>query len=427
MLIFAGNWRIMLRYISLLSLLLFPLSLWAQFMHSPSPDVRTLRMELNGEWDALPVITLGSDDAICFSFDELSHTYKRYTYHVVHCNADWTPSDLHEIDYLEGLNGLVIEEWENSVATTQLYTHYSFSLPNENLSLLLSGNYKVEVYDDESDNEAPVARFCFSVVEPRVGVTASVSGDTDLSLNDGEQQVSFTVDCSGYSIASPSTDIIPVVYQNRRMDNAVLGVKPTYITGNTLEYVHNERLIFNAGNEYRRFELTDPNSPALNVEDVVTYGDEYHALLYIDKPRVTHSNYVDENGRYYVRTLEGRGSPIEADYVHVHFALDAPYSVDGDYYLFGELSGNVISPVTKLDYDVEEGYYHTTLLLKLGLYNYIYVWMPHGGDELSNSAAEGDFYNTDNEYLVYIYHRELGARYDRLIGVRSLNYTLEGN
>ena len=411
-------------FVSLLSLL--PLAGSAQFFLSHSTQLRSLSIEVNGEWGVPPVAVLGSDDTVTLSFDEMSHDARRFTYRVTHCNADWTPSDLHEIDYLEGFNGQCIDEWEHSIATTQLYTRYSLSFPNADARLLLSGNYKVEIFDD-ADIDTPLAEFRFSMVEPHVGISASVSGDTDYTFNEGEQQLSFVVDCQGYSIASPASEIFPVVYQNRRFDNAATGLRPTYVTGNSLEYVHNKRLVFNAGNEYRRFELVDPNSPSLNVEEVAVYGDEHHALLYIDKPRRTHSNYIDENGRYYVRTLEGYGSPIEADYVHVHFALDVPYTPDGCYYLFGEFANNAISPLTRLDYDAEEGYYHTSQLLKLGLYNYMYVWLPNDGGELNASLAEGDFYNTDNEYLIYIYHRPFGARYDKLIGVHVVSYSLEAN
>jgi hypothetical protein len=98
----------------------------------------------------------------------MSHVYHRYVYRIVHCNADWSQSDILEIDYLEGFNDVVIEDWENSVNTNQLYTHYQFSLPNENVALKASGNYRVEVYDDEEDFETPVASFDFSVVEQQV-------------------------------------------------------------------------------------------------------------------------------------------------------------------------------------------------------------------------------------------------------------------
>lgn len=412
-------------YVMLLSLL--PLASGAQFMHANAPSVRSLRMELNGEWGAPPVMTLGSDDIMLFSFDEMSHTYHRFTYRITHCNQDWTPSDLHEIEYLEGFNDVPVEEWENSVNTTQLYTTYQFALPNENVSLLLSGNYRVEIFDDEDESGFPVAQFRFSVVEPRLHISASVSGDTDISLNEGHQQLSFVVDYANWNIASPSSEIMPVVYQNRRGDNAVRGIKPTYMTGNTLEYLHNSRLIFNAGNEYRRFELTDPDNPGMNVEEVVRYGDEYHALLYMDKRRVSHASYIDENGRYYVNTLEGYGSANEADYVYVHFALDLPYKEGGSYYLLGDMCGNALSPVSRLDYDAEEGYYHTTQLLKLGLYNYMYVWLPDGGGVAETYPAEGDMYDTENEYLIYLYYRGFGERYDRLVGVCEVGYSLENN
>ena len=407
----------MCRHLLLLLLIILPFTGSAQFSRSHTPSVRTPRMELNGEWNVPPVMRLDSDDELLFSFDEMSHTYKRYIYRVTHCNADWSTSSLLAVDFIAGFNDVPIEEWENSINTTQLYTTYSFTIPNENMSLKVSGNYRLEVFDDEDDSDYPVVSFDFSVVEPRVALTASVSGDTDRSFNDGEQQLSFCVDYSRYSIANPAGEVIPVIYQNRRRDNAVYGVKPTYVTGDRLEYVHNDKLIFNAGNEYRRFEITDPNSPGLNVEEVVYSAPDYHALLYIDRQRRSHSNYRDENGRFYVNTLEGYGSNIEADYLYVHFALEVPYRTGGNYYLSGDAFGDTFTLLNRLDYDAEGGYYCATHLLKLGLYNYMYVWIPDDAVVASTVVSEGDFFETENEYLIYIYHRAFGDRYDRLVGV----------
>ena len=387
----------------------------AQYSRSFSPSVRTPRVLLDGQWGALPVVQLGGDDVLHFSFDEMSHVYHRYTYRVVHCNADWEQSGAMEVDYLDGFNDVVIDEWENSVNTNQLYTHYEFTVPNDELSLKLSGNYRVEVFDDESEGELPVASFDFSVVEPLASIDASVSGDTDISFNDGHQQLSFSVGYPSF-VASPASELKAVVYQNGRMDNVVDNIMPTYITGNKVEYVHNDKLIFDAGNEYRRFEITDPNSPGMNVEDVVYHDSAYHALLYIDKPRVSYSNGMDENGRFYINTLEGYGMPIEADYVNVHFAIEMPYRAGGNYYLTGDFCGEMFSKENVMLYDAEAGYYFSSHLLKLGVYNYMYVWLPEGAEKGALSLTENNFYNTENEYLIYIYHREFGARYDKLVG-----------
>lgn len=396
-------------------MLLFCLIAKAQFAVSHSDAVRTPMMVVNDKWSAPAVITLGSNDVIHFSFDEMSHVYHRYICRITHHNANGSKSELSEIDYLDGFNDFVIEEWENSHNTTQLYTHYAFDLPNEELSFKVSGNYRVEIYDDEEDGD-PVASFEFSVVEPMVEIQAKVSGNTERTYNEGEQQLSFVVNHARCNIVSPASDVIPVIYQNRRCDNAVIGVKPTYVTGSRLEYVHNDKLIFKAGNEYRRFELTDPNSPGMNVEHVVYHDSAYHALLYVDKPRVSYSNVIDENGRFYVNTLEGYGMPIEADYVNVHFAVEMPYRAGGRYYLLGDFCGNDFGKENMLFYDNDEGYYFASHLLKLGVYNYQYAWLPDGAKTAETEFTEGDYYNTENEYLIYIYHREFGSRYDKLIG-----------
>lgn len=388
----------------------------AQSTTSFVETVRTPMMVVDDEWTAPAVIELGSDDVIRFSFDEMSHVYHRYVCRVTHHNSDGAISELSEIEYIDGFNDFVIESWENSKNTTQLYTHYTFDLPNDNLSFKVSGNYRVTVFADEEDEEVPVVAFDFAVVEPKVAIRATVSGDTDRSFNEGEQQLSFAVDYTRCNVLSPASEIIPVVYQNRRRDNAVTGIEPEYITGSEIEYVHNAKLIFDAGNEYRRFEITDPNSPGMNIEDVVFHDSAYHALLYVDEPRNSYSNVIDENGRFYINTLEGYGTPIEADYVNVHFALEMPYRANGDFYLLGDFCDGGFDKRNILFYDRDEGYYFTSRLLKSGVYNYQYVWLPHGVKKGVTAVSEGDFYNTENEYLIYIYHREFGARYDKLVG-----------
>lgn len=382
-------------------------------------------MVLNDEWRLSPVMRLGSDDVLSFSFDEMSHAYRRFVYKVTHCNAEWEPSELFDIDFIEGFNDVPVAEWENSKNTTVLYTNYSFTIPNEDMSLKLSGNYKVQVFDDESDEDTPVAEFCFSVVEQRVAFSAEVSGNTEIDHNRAHQQVSFTVHHSNYKINDASREIIPVISQNRRGDNVVTALVPTYInmSDNMLQYVYKRELVFKGGNEYRRFELTDPRVPGMNVEHVAYEEPFFHASLYVDEPYSFHANTRDENGRYFINTLEGYGTSIEADYVFVHFTLDAPYREGGKYYLFGDFCNNAFDEDCALVYDDEAHVYRASRLLKLGLYNYSYVWLPEG-KEGGAVSVDGDFFDTDNEYIIYIYDRRPELRYDKLIGVGYLNLSI---
>lgn len=414
----------MYRRVILLFAFLLALAANAQHARSFLPSVRTPQVLLNDEWGELPVMRMGADDVLHFSFDEMSHVYHRYTYRIVHCNADWSQSDLFEIDYLEGFNDIAIEEWENSVTTTQLYTHYEFTLPNDNVALKASGNYRVEVFDDELGNDTPVASFEFSVVEPALSMEVRVSGDTDISFNEGHQQLSFVARYPSF-VSSPASELKAVVYQNGRRDNAVSGIVPTYVTGDKVEYVHNPKLIFDAGNEYRRFEIVDPESPGQGVDDVVFVEPHYNAVLHMDRPRVSHSNYRDENGRFYINTFKGYDADIDADYINVHFALDAPRRAGGDFYLLGDFCGNGFTSMNRLCYDDEGGYYYVSLPLKMGVYNYKYVWVSSATGKVENVPAEGNFYNTENEYLVYLYYRGFSDRYDRLLGVHRVSYNMD--
>ncbi|MDE6101082.1 MAG: DUF5103 domain-containing protein, partial [Paramuribaculum sp.] len=58
---------------------------------------------------------------------------------------------------------------------------------------------------------------------------------------------------------------------------------------------------------------------------------------------------------------------------------------------------------------------------KQGAYNYQYLAVPRGASTRgSTSVVEGDRYQTANEYLVKVYFRQPGSRYDRLVAVTSV-------
>jgi len=131
-----------------------------------SPHIQSLQVKVNDNWLAPPIVNLDSEDILEISFDELSHEYHRFQYVISHCNSDWTPSGLNEIDFLEGFNNSPIENYQNSINTTMMYTHYSISFPNEQVKLKASGNYIILIYNDDDDSK-PVCKICFSVIEKK--------------------------------------------------------------------------------------------------------------------------------------------------------------------------------------------------------------------------------------------------------------------
>ena len=79
------------------------------------PQVKTLQAVVNDNWLQIPVMRLATDDVLNIGFDELSHDYHRYIYKIERCEADWkTAKDVFESDWLEGFNGLPIDDYVRS-------------------------------------------------------------------------------------------------------------------------------------------------------------------------------------------------------------------------------------------------------------------------------------------------------------------------
>lgn len=100
----------------------------------------------------------------------------------------------------------------------------------------------------------------------------------------------------------------------------------------------------------------------------------------------------------------------------VHFALRMPELNGGKMYVDGEFTQHGFETANMMHYNNNTQCYELDLMLKQGAYNYQYLWVPDGTEVGQTSTVEGDFYQTVNEYLVKVYNRKRGERYDRLIG-----------
>jgi len=383
-------------------------------------NLKSLQVMVNGEWGEEPVMLLGGENYVEISFDDLQHNFVRYTYSIKHCNADWKASDLIRSEYMTGFDDNRIDDYEQSMNTEMEYNHYSFTLPNEDVQLLVSGNYEVNIYEDGDDE--PVARACFSILEPHVGIAMEVSNNTDIDTYDSHQQLSFSINYSGFQTRNAIDELIPVVRQNSRWDNAVFDLKPTYMRVNEMIYEHNRNLIFDAGNEYRRFEILDRHVPTMRVDRMHYDGDYYHATLMTDEQRTAYFFDRDQNGRYYVRNGNNVDNETESDYYFTHFRLEMPQIPGGDLYINGDLTNNRFADEYKMEYDLMDHSYQIVLPLKQGSYNYQYLFVRDGESIGHVAPSEGSFHQTENEYSVYVYHRPFGSRYDKLVGFKTISF-----
>ena len=387
--------------------------------HIFDSNVRSVKVSLESNMYIPPVLMLGSDERLIVNFDYLDYDVHYLRYSVTHCNADWQPSQLVESEYVSGFNYADIDDYAPSEATYVHYYNYQFSLPNPDMELLVSGNYLLTVYEqDDADNILFQTRF--SVCEGRVGVYPQVTSRTDIEYNNRFQQVSFEVRYKPNQIQDPYSEFTCVVTQNSRLDNQVTVTRPTMVGVDHVTYDHNRDLIFAAGNEFRRFETVNARNINMGVQSIRYYDPMYHATLMVDEPRNEVQYLYDKTqyGRFTVRNAEAYGeNTLQADYMITHFTLNTAGKLNGgNVWLYGEFNEGYPESQTIMKYDASSGCYTADLLLKQGAYNYMYLWVPDGTSVGQTSRIEGDHYETVNEYLVKVYDRPMGERYDHLVG-----------
>lgn len=390
----------------------------AQRNEIKSERIATLQVVAGDDWLSPPVITLGSEDAITISFDDMTHEYHRYAYRIEHCEADWTTSaELFTSDYCEGFNdGNTIEDVKNSINTNILYTHYRLKIPNERCNIKMSGNYRVTIYDDNTSEE--VATACFMVVDQRVGLQLGATTNTDIDTNGSHQQIEMKINYAGLKVNNPRLEIKTVVMQNGRWDNAVINAEPQYIMADGLQWTHNKQLIFNGGNEYRKFETLDVSHATMGLESVKWDGKDYHAYVWTDEPRNSYVYDEDADGAFYVRNSDNIENDYISEYVYVHFALKTP-PTDNDIYINGVWTNDQFLPKYRMIYNPQNGLYENVLLLKQGYYSYNYL-VKNGDGSFSPLQSEGNFCYTENKYQCMVYYKAAGDRTDTLVGYRQI-------
>lgn len=386
-------------------------------------NIKTLQVLPNGEVLMLPIIEFSSADEIVVSFDELGYEASNFYYKIVHCDAYWNESNLASMEYLDGFDGGMITTYDYSVNTTVNYIHYMVRFPNEDVQLKLSGNYAVQIARDGDFEDGVVATACFSLVEPMVDIDVDVNGVTRRELNGRYQGVALDVMVDGVGARDKMQDFIVVVRQNGRLDNEAYLTRPTYVNGDRLRYENRDELIFEGGNQYRRIDFSSRYTYGAGIDHIEFDRDMYHVVLEADASREGNQEAygMDVHGGYVINLQKNSYPDTEADYMWVHFYYPAetPY-FEGRMYILGDLTQNIVGAESEMIYDVSERCYMRSLLLKQGGYNYIYALKAKNNNELSVVRTEGSFWQSRNRYEVLVYYRPFGARYDRLVGMRSV-------
>lgn len=403
--------------ISFLSILLFLISLisfaQAEKEIAPPYNIKTVTFVQNNQ-NAIPIFRLG--DSFEFQFDDLYGTEANYFYTITHCDYDWKPSQLVKNEYLIGFDDQRIIDYSNSLTTLQLYSHYKLAFPNRLTQFRVSGNYIIKILND--DKEVVFARK-FILYEELVSVPMQVKRPRNLSVIDQKHNLEFSIKSATINFQSPLQNVKVMLLQNGRFDTAITNIKPQYTIGNDLIYRYDSETQFWAGNEFLFFENKDIRAANNNIARIDTNGGIYNSHLYTNQARanVPYTYFPDINGNFVVKNINAQRDEIEADYAWVFFTLSAPnYFGKKSIYINGMFNNFAISDENKMDYNAEKGIYEKALMIKQGFTNYQYVISDSKRNVDEENAIDGNFQQTENNYIALVYYKENNQRYYRIIG-----------
>lgn len=359
-----------------------------------------------------PVVPLAQAQPVVLEFDVLGQQSQRLTAKLVHCNVDWTPSILTDIQFLSDINEFLLTDYRTSVNTKVPYFHYRLRVPR----VKISGNYLLVVQNGAG---SPLLSRRVLVYDDQVRTFLQpgplAAGQERYTM----QQLNFGISYGGVNLVNPAQEVKVVLRQNFRWDNAHYNLRPTFVRDaeRKLEYQYfNFENAFPGLSEYRFVDLRSYRALGVGVAKLNADATPRAALLQPEATRreQAYTQYEDVNGQRVFESRDYGNGATNADYLDVTFRLRAPQAAAGPVYVLGALSDWQLKDEFKLTYDATQQEYSGHALLKQGYYNYSFAV---GGAAVPNEAYfEGSHQEAENEYDLLVYYRPPGSRADLLIG-----------
>ncbi len=363
-----------------------------------------------------PILQIQESAVLHLAFDCLDLSQQGFRIKIYHCNADWTRSDLNEIEYLSEYNDVPIYDYQNAFATKIPYHHFSIDLPK----VKMSGNYVVVVYRNRNEQDIVLSQR-FMVFQSSVAIAANVRFANQTQQRNTHQALQFSLSYTGYEILDPKTDLQLVVRQNfQTMNHPPL--QPFMIDNFNQKISYqffNGENVFAGGNEYRLFDARSTQQKLVNIAGLHQEDRETALDLYLDAPQegLPYVDTKDFDGMYAIDHYETNQGNTNADYVQVHFRLKTEPS-ETPIYVVGAFNQWQCNSQSQLQYNELKHWYECTLQLKQGIYNYQYITEMVGKKRIN---LDGNHAQTQNTYEIFVYHRPVGGRADALVGYVRIN------
>lgn len=389
------------------------------------PEVQTVLLFADDNPLSDPIIPL--DDMLgrlTLSFDIIDGQGEVLNYTFIHCSHDWHPTDIQRIQYASGFESDRLDNYNFSRNTLIEYANYQLKFPNEDMMPLVSGNYLLIVYGDDLNDLYFTRRFMIVDEKAHIGVTVPRYPD-DLALTDTHQQLNIKVSLNDYLSGTLQQYSFLTIRQNGRWDNAAEGLKPTYVYPDYISFEHHPQTVFEATNQYRRFNTSNFYFQSENLAHIrqTDVSFEIDIATCESRARKAYATYEDIHGEKFVYVEnENLDNFSEADYCRVNFFYKSETPMDGnDLYLLGALNDWRFDVNNKMEYNYQLRGYTCSMMLKQGYYNFMFATVDRKTGEVRTDLTAGNHWETNNLYKLYFYYYNATKGYDELIGYTTVN------
>lgn len=369
-----------------------------------------------------PILSLNSPGHFVLTFDDMEAYAKDFSYKIIHCDANWNPSDqLDALDYIDGYQENRIFEAKNSFSTKVPYTHYEVRLPNEDVKWTKSGNYLLKVFENDNEEDLIITRR-FMIVETKMKVVPELRRSAIPPYSSSHQELSCKVQHNGMRIGNPASQVKVVILQNGRWDQKITDLTPTYIQSEEIGFDQQGQILFPGYKEFRPLDLRSFRFRTTQVERLEEYSDGFEMWLFEDRLRIgtTHLFTHDLNGNFLIETHDQR-QELQEEYAKINFSLKALSPFEGDVYVLGGFNNFRAQESFKMNYNENCRCYQLHTLLKNGFYDYMYAVQDKETGQLNYEKIEGSSFESENDYLFLVYYKTFGGLYDQLVAIQKFN------
>jgi len=412
--------------LSIFGLLMLPVLLFAQreperiFMS----NIRTVKFFRFGDQVSYPVMELGTSQQLELHFDDMQGGVKYFYYTLELRNADWSAVQMSYFDYVKGYTQQRINTYRVSSAMLSRYTHYTAILPDRNILPVKSGNYVLKVFLNGDTSQLAFTRRIL-VVDKRMNVATQIQQPFNQEVFKTHHRLLVQVGTRGIDIRYPQQQVKLFALQNFRWDNALRNVMPTFVKPELLEFTNEADMLLPAMREWRWLNARSFRLLGDRVTSQQNTDSSFAIRVNTEQTRVGSPYYFfrDLNGMIISETVEKINPFWEAEYGKVTFTFQPPggQPFRKPLYVFGEISGYGADPSSRMVFNHEKGIYEAEMLLKQGFYDYVYATLDPVTRAFETDQTEGNAWETENVYMVLVYYRELGGRYDQLLGISTVN------